>query len=275
MLISKTCPEKFLIPLQAVSPSEKLLLSVAENGVLVPAIICEGMLVDGHQRIKAALNAGKKGIPTIEVEGNPFMLFAELNQHRQLYPLETAIAYAGIEDKHLKKEFCGKIGLSESPQMSKSLIFIAQNYLKFPAQNFNSLPLNIWRELGHIEKNYDQILTDFLRFEGTIGEKRLIAGLLRQCARKTELPEKFPSNEGKAIISFLNSIVQPRRSQALEKYEKTISNLKIPAGINIKIDSTFSKPGIDIQIHVKRNSLERFNQAGELARKIFTEVEEL
>lgn len=272
MTNSNQKPQNFLLPLDMVTVSPALERSVRQRGILVPAIGCGQLIIDGHQRIKAALQAGQNHVPVVDIQGEPGLLFAELNQHRALQPFEIVSVFSKVPDRK-KGEFCLACNLSTSPQMLRLLDFLAVEYQNFEPQKFNGIPMNIWREIAHL-KNFG-LIKWFVELEGTVSEKRMTASLLRQSDRKNSLPEVIEAKSAREAIDFLNSLVQPRRTAALTKFQNCISEIDIPSGISFKIDQTFDRPGMDFQLHVTRNSVKRFEQAAVIAEKIFAKVEEL
>lgn len=273
MLIEQIFPDKLLFPQRFIKVSQALTSSISRNGILVPLIMCENLIVDGHQRLLAAKQLGIEDIPVKSVSGIPAFLFAELNQQRPISLAEIAFLIKSVTASHLEKEFFEQIKLTPSPQTLKVINFLADS--GFSPEEIESLPQNVWRELGHLSQNLGKISAWLVGLSGTVGEKRLVAGLLRQADRRQKLPDEFTLQNAAEAIEWLNKIVQPRRSSVSEKLSPWLQPGKIPAGISLKADPTFEKPGLDVSFHVTRTRLERFKQAEEIARQIFEEVEEL
>jgi hypothetical protein len=235
--------------------------------------VADDLLIDGHRRVAAAGQAKIDQIPCIQVNQDPYTLYAELNQHRQIMPLEGAILVEQIKDRQQKASFCRQNHISASPQMINILEYLAFKHGAFSAEQVNSIPFNTWRELSHLD--FASLLPWFININGTVSAKRQIAALLRQCQRLGH--ENYPIDELQAdeVIKKLKQIAQPRRTEAIERYEQAVASIDMPPGIKINIDSTFNKPGIDFNLHVTRKSLTRFEQAADVAGHIFAKVEEL
>ncbi len=273
MLISLNKLKRFLVPLDSISVNKDLSASIKNSGVIVPVVMNDGLVIDGHRRIIAAGLAKIDQIPCIQAEQDPYNLYAELNQHRQVMPLEGAILVKQIKDNRQKMNFCRQNHISASPQMIGILEYLATHRGSYTPDQINSIPLNTWRELAHLD--FSNLLPWFIQINGTVSAKRQIAGLLRQCQRLGH--QSYPLDEIQAdeVIKKLKQIAQPRRSKVLENFEQAVDNIDLPAGIKINIDSTFNKPGIDFNLHITRKSLSRFKQASDIAGEIFAKVEEL
>jgi hypothetical protein len=159
--------------------------------------------------------------------------------------------------------------------MQLALEFIKANIDKIVTENHSHLPLNIWRELGHLGDSIGKFALDLLVIPGTVGEKRNIAALLRQLQRKNALPEKIPGSNANEAAAQLQELAQPRRTAVLEKFDRALGSSGLPAGSSIRIDPTLSQPGLQISMNLNRRHTDRLLEMKTAVEKIFTEVEEL
>ncbi len=264
----------FLIPSRSEQPAEMLLESIRELGILIPVAYCSGMLVDGHQRLAAAKILEITEIPHIELVGIPEILYLELNRHRPIAMSELVGLLRRSNDPKLFTGLIEKAGFNATPQFAAILQYLIKNTEFKPAQ-LDSLPANVWRELGHLDDKMEKASAWLVNLSGTAAEKRLVAGLLRQTVRKKAWPAEMPDGNAAQAIAVFNRLVQPRRHKALDRLEPMLAPEKLPAGVKVKFDATFEHHGLDFEIHVGRNSLARFKQAQEIAERIFSEVEEI
>ncbi|MDD3146772.1 MAG: ParB/Srx family N-terminal domain-containing protein [Candidatus Riflebacteria bacterium] len=248
--------------------------SIARHGVLVPPVVCNGILCDGHRRLIACKEVGKTSILCLETAGVAGLLFAELNSHRELSACEAAAVFKKLTPAD-QSAFLSQAGLSESPQMRLALDFIAEKILTSPELLSHSMPVNVWRELAHLGDAINRFARPLLTLSGTAAEKRNIAALLRQAQRRNELPEVLPGNTAAEVIAGMQKIAQPRRSTALEKFQLELARADLPAGAALKIDPTFSQPGIHISLQITRNHIERIDQTRKAVESIFAAVPEL
>lgn len=263
-----------LIPLSAVPVDGALHKSIAEHGVIVPPVICEGLLCNGHRRLNAAMAAGLETITCIAVAGTAGLVFGELNRHREITSYEAAIIFKSLPtEKH--STFLEAARISESPQMKHALNFIADEIQNGKFLFEQNLPLNIWRELGHLADFMPVFARQLMALPGTVGEKRNIASALRQLHRKNALPDSLTGNNAAEVFTSLQKTAQPRRTGALDKFNQAMQNAELPTGATINIDPTFSQPGMQITLSVRRHSLDRLVQLQKAVEKIFNEVEEL
>lgn len=263
-----------LLPEALCTPSDALQASVARHGVLAAPVVCDGILCDGHRRLSAARKAGITSLMCREITGNPGLLFAELNSNRELTPYEAAAVYANL-DSASQKAFLEQTGLSESPQMGFALNYIARQILCQPDLLTYSLPINVWRELGHLGEAIRRFAIPLLTLPGTAAEKRNIAALLRQAMRRNELPSSLTGQCAAEVIDNLQKIAQPRRSAALEKFQEAIASSGLPPATSLKIDQTFAMPGIHLSMQITRQHTSRLDQARIAIESIFSAVEEL
>lgn len=253
---------------------EALRQSVAQHGVLVPPVICNGVLCDGHRRLAASKAAGNKTILCLETTGVAGLLFAELNSHRELTAYEAAAVFSQLAPAE-QTAFLGQVGMSESPQMRAALQFIALKVLCQEKLLSHSLPVNVWRELGHLGEAIDRFAISLLELPGTAAEKRNIAALLRQAQRRNELPEVLPGKDAAEVLANMQKIAQPRRTDALEKFQQALAKADLPTGALVKIDPTFTQPGLQVSLQITRNHSERFDQTRKAVDSIFAAVPEL
>lgn len=265
---------KTLLPQSLTLVSETFKDNIKQNGIVVPLIICCGIVCDGHQRLKAALELGIDEISCIEAAGSPGLLFASLNSHRELSAYEAAAIFASLNNEE-KNSFMNICGLSESPQMRFALNYIAEEIIPEQSLTGYALPINVWRELGHLDQEIARFARSLLLLPGTTGEKRNIAAFLRQIHRRNELPEKLPGVTASEVIASLQGTAQPRRTATLEKFNKALANAILPTGVIIKIDPTLSQPGMQVILNITRRTTQRLLQVKDAVDTIFSEVEEL
>ena len=265
---------QFLLPESLAKPSNGLIASISTNGLLVPPVVVDGVVCDGHRRIAACRLAGQKTVTCLSSKGSPGVLFAELNSQRELSAFEASAIFARL-DVDDQVAFLKHTGLSESPHMKIALAFIAAEILPHPELLDLSLSMTVWRELGHLGNDMSRFAVPLLQLPGTAAEKRNIAGLLRQAQRRNELPEKLPGNSAAEVLTSMQKIAQPRRTEALAHFEAAVANASLPPTAQLRIDPTFSQPGVQLTINLTRNHLDRLDQAKAAVNEIFTAVPEL
>ncbi|PKL43402.1 MAG: hypothetical protein CVV41_10105 [Candidatus Riflebacteria bacterium HGW-Riflebacteria-1] len=265
------------------APDDNLVRSIKEYGVLQPLVISQNMLCDGHRRLTALKQLGFASAPCIEAAGSPALLFTQLNSHRELSAFELAAAFAGVE-AGAEASFFSSAGTADSPQLQLALRYIADNILASSKQPAQQLPLNIWRELGHLGEDIARFALPLLQMPGTVSEKRNIAMFLRQAQRKGVLPENLhgkdaagnlPGNDAAEVLENLQRLAQPRRTDVLDKFARALEQNPLPPGISLKIDQTFSKPGIQLTCNLTRRHSGRLTEAQAAVDAIFAAVEEL
>jgi len=265
---------QFLLPESLAKPSNGLIASISTNGLLVPPVVVDGVVCDGHRRIAACRLAGQKTVTCLSSKGSPGVLFAELNSQRELSAFEASAIFARL-DVDDQVAFLKHTGLSESPHMKIALAFIAAEILPHPELLDLSLSMTVWRELGHLGNDMSRFAVPLLQLPGTAAEKRNIAGLLRQAQRRNELPEKLPGTSAAEVLTSMQKIAQPRRTEALAHFEAAVANASLPPTAQLRIDPTFSQPGVQLTINLTRNHLDRLDQAKAAVNEIFTAVPEL
>ncbi len=265
---------QFLLPESLAKPSNGLIASISTNGLLVPPVVVDGVVCDGHRRIAACRLAGQKIVTCLASKGSPGVLFAELNSQRELSAFEASAIFARL-DVDDQVAFLKHTGLSESPHMKIALAFIAAEILPHPELLDLSLSMTVWRELGHLGNDMSRFAVPLLQLPGTAAEKRNIAGLLRQAQRRNELPEKLHGTSAAEVLTSMQKIAQPRRTEALAHFEAAVANASLPPTAQLRIDPTFSQPGVQLTINLTRNHLDRLDQAKAAVNEIFTAVPEL
>jgi len=265
---------KTLLPDTLVQVPAPLAESIARHGVVVPPVVCNGIVCDGHRRLLASRQNGTQKILCLETSGNAGLLFAELNSQRELSACEAAAVFASLHAPE-QSAFLKQVGLSESPQMRFVLGYIAKKILPVAELASFSLPVNIWRELAHLGEAISLFAAPLLTLPGTAAEKRNIAAMLRQAHRKNQLPESLLGATAAEVLANLQKISQPRRTGALEKFEAAVSHANLPPGATVRIDPTFSMPGLQLNMQITRNNQERVEQAQKAIAAIFAEVAEL
>ncbi|NCB39227.1 MAG: hypothetical protein EOM80_10685 [Erysipelotrichia bacterium] len=265
---------ELLLPPSLVVVPDALQKSIAEQGVIVPPVICGKTVCDGHRRLIACKKNGIESLFCFEVSGSAGLLFAELNSNRELNAFEAAAVCFRL-DENEQAAFLQQTGISESPQMRNVLSYIATEILPCPDLLNFSMPVNIWRELAHLGNEINRYAKALLTLPGTVSEKRSIASMLRQAHRRHELPDSLPGSTAPEILANMQKIAQPRRTGALEKYEHAVKGAQLPHGVTLKIDPTFAQPGIQLTVHLTRNATEKLVDAHRAVNAIFAEVEEL
>ncbi len=265
---------QFLLPESLAKPSNGLIASISTNGLLVPPVVVDGVVCDGHRRLAACRLAGQKAVTCLASKGSPGVLFAELNSQRELSAFEAAAIFARL-DADDQAAFLKHTGLSESPHMKIALAFIAAEILPHPELLDLSLSMTVWRELGHLGNDMSRFAVPLLQLPGTAAEKRNIAGLLRQAQRRNELPEKLPGNSAAEVLTSIQKIAQPRRTEALAHFETAVAKASLPPTAQLRIDPTFSQPGVQLTVTLTRNHLDRLDQIKAAVNEIFTAVPEL
>ncbi len=256
------------------APDDNLVRSISESGVMQPLVICQNLVCDGHRRLVALKLLGHNSAPCIEAVGSPSLLFAQLNGHRELGATELAAAYSDCRPED-QADFLRLARCADSPQLRLALKYIAENAISRDNLPEQHLPLNIWRELGHLGDDMPRFAGDLLTMPGTVSEKRNIAMFLRQAQRKGVLPEKLPGSNAAETLERLQQLAQPRRTEALAKFARALEQNPLPPGVSIKIDETFSKPGMQLTCNLTRRHNGRLTEAQAAVDAIFSAVEEL
>ena len=264
---------KLLIPKEFISLNEDLIQSIKSRGIIVPVVISDGFVCDGHKRILACEKLGINRLPVVFAEGNPAELLFELND-REMRVNEIALLCKDLSDKQIA-DICKKANLSNSPQMVHAVKYLSSLLEKAPELFSYDMPANIWRELGHLGDDIAKYACDLLKMQGTVSEKRNIAAFLRQAQRRGELPDSIKAEKTAEILPLLQKTAQPRRTQAYEKYERALENIVLPGSASLKIDPTFAQPGVNLNISLKRSELYKLEDAKKALEKLFKEVPEL
>lgn len=256
------------------APDDNLVRSISENGVMQPLVISRSRVCDGHRRLAALKLRGHSSAPCIEAVGSPALLFAQLNGHRELGATELAVAYSDCHSED-QADFLRLARCADSPQLRLALKYIAENANNRSNPPEQQLPLNIWRELGHLGDDMQRFAGDLLSMPGTVSEKRNIVMFLRQAQRKRVLPEKLPGSNAAEALENLQRLAQPRRTDALDKFALALKQNPLPPGFSVKIDETFSKPGMQLTCNLTRRHSGRLTEAQAAIDAIFAAVEEL
>lgn len=264
---------KTLIPEKYIEYKEKLYESINNHGVISPIVIANNYICDGHKRFIISKKLGFNTIPAIFINGDPIELLFELND-RDFNINILALLSKNLSDSKISK-ICDNAGLSSSPQMIFALKYLSSLLEKNPELFHMILPSNIWRELGHLENDIDKYAYDLITMQGTVGEKRNIVAFLRQAKRRNELPASIKAEKATDILPILEKATQPRRTEAYEKYENALGDIDLPKSANIKIDPTFSQPGVTVTLSVIRSELDKIEQTKQAIEKLFNKVPEL
>ncbi len=264
---------KLVFPIDSINYKEELLENIRIHGVIAPVVISDGFVCDGHKRILICKKLGINKIPVVVADGNPIELFFELND-REFGINPIALISKSLSDKQIAN-ICKKVGFSNSPQMVFAVKYLSGILEMAPELYSYEMPANIWRELGHLGEDMGKYACDLLKMQGTVGEKRNIAAFLRQAQRRGELPESIKAEKAAEILPLLQKTAQPRRTQAYDKFEKTIESIEFPASMNVKIDPTFAQPGVTINLSLSRSELDKLDDAKKALEKLFKEVPEL
>lgn len=269
----ETAKLRAIFPTELITYSDEMFSSIRDFGLVSPLIILNNTVVDGNRRFKAALDNNLKTVDVIEIndkEQKPYLLFSELNNGRKLSSFQLSWLFIHIE-KGDYADFYQLNGLQESPQLNDVLNYLGNNFNSIK----NELPLNIWRELAHVEQGLNKFGELLGKIEGTISEKRQIANLLRQSYRKNCLPDTLEDAPIKCIIEKLKSISKPRQTTSLKKWEQFLNDTKLPKGLRLKIDPTFEKPGVNLEMHITKNKLDKIDDIKQTLIKLFDDIEEL
>ncbi len=264
---------KLLISEQYIDLKDSLLESIKNYGVITPIIVAKGVVCDGHKRLIASKKLGIKEIPAVITDGEPVELLFELND-REFNINQISLLIRGLKDNQIAN-LCKKVGFSNSPQMVYSIKYLSNLLERYPELYEYQLPANIWRELGHLDENLDKYAVDLLKMHGTVSEKRNIAVYLRQAQRRGELPDSIRAEKAEDVFPLLQKTAQPRQTKAYEKFEKAIENIDLPNNASVRIDPTFSQPGVTLTLSVIRSELEKIEQTKKAIQKLFDEVPEL
>ncbi|GAB1351946.1 hypothetical protein MASR1M12_06770 [Erysipelotrichia bacterium] len=181
---------RLLLPESLVRAPQTLIDSVAVNGLLVPPVVVDGVVCDGHRRIAACRLAGKQTITCLTCKGSPGVMFAELNSQRELSAFEAAAVFARLAADD-QAAFLKHTGLSESPHMKIALAFIAAEILPHPELLELSLSMTVWRELGHLGNYMGRFALPLLQLRNRRRKAQYCRPAAPGSARRNELPEKL------------------------------------------------------------------------------------
>lgn len=265
---------KTLIPAGVFVIPENLAESIEKYGILNPLLISENLVIDGQKRLEVALKQNLKEVPVVQVSGLPFILRWQVNMQRPWSPVEIAFTAANIPETILP-EFCASMQLPLSPHLSRSFKFITLNPEFWNDLIENRITLQILRDLAHLDEKMNIFSPSLASLKATMAEKRILAGLLRQCAKRGKVPDRFESEEFEIIRDQLESICQPRRTEAMHKYSQTISELEFPAGTKIDIDPSFEHPGVVVHVGIKKNQLYKLAEIGKSLDRLFSKMSNL
>ncbi|MBF0543849.1 MAG: hypothetical protein HQM08_05435 [Candidatus Riflebacteria bacterium] len=265
---------KPLFPEEAVSPDSRLSKSLESYGLIEPIVISERTIVDGNKRVFALINSGKTEVETRQVSGNPFVLHWQTNLKRTWDVPESALTFAKLPEEN-RREFCESMGISSSPQTSQILKIIAYNKLLWPPLIENPSLITILREIGNLKERVEYYISIMVYINGTIAEKRLISGLLRQCERREILPAKIDEKEASDLIKTLTELVQPRRDSVFKRIVNLFEKHPLPPATTATPDQNLEHPGLEIKTHIKRNELKKLDTIKNSLEKVFQQIEEL
>jgi hypothetical protein len=263
-----------LIPTEAVVPLE------SDSGVefgagdfQIPLLCCQGFLVDGLKRLESARRAGIPVLPVISVAGEPWSMRFHANRVRSWNLVELALVSERLSEDECRFLWRGQ-GHSISPDMRSALAVLVRRRDWWPLILEKNLPTAIFRDMAALGDAMERFLADLLRFPGTVGEKRVLAGLFKQCVTRNVRPGQSYASLSEARAD-LQTRLEPRRSEALTRWQKVSGTIKRPPGVDLRIDETFEKPGITVTIQVFRDQTEVLEATAQVVRHVFAHLPEL
>ncbi len=263
---------KPVIPENAVIIHETLAMSVEKFGILNPLLVSEGQVVDGQKRLELALKQNFKEVLVVQTSGLPFILRWQANLNRPWNPVEIALTATNISENVLP-EFCASMQMPLSPHLRRSFKFITDTPDLWNDFKENRLSLTILRDLAHLGEEMERFTRLLLSLETTMAEKRVLAGLLKQCSKRGNIPGIFDSDEFDKIRDQLENICQPRRTAAVRKFSQTISEIEFPPGTKVEIDQSFEHPGVVLHVSIKRNHLYKLSSIEKSLDKLFSRMD--
>ncbi len=190
----------------------------------------------------------------------------------ELLPVEIALTAAQLPENMLPA-FCVSMQLPLSPHLRRAFTLITATPDIWNDLMESRLTLSILRDLAHLEEKMEKFTRLLLPLKATIAEKRLLAGLMKQCARRGKIPDSFDSEDFAEIKESLEKVCQPRRSEALKKFSRTISEIDFPPGTKIEIDPSFEHPGVIVHVCIKRNNLYKLASIEKSLDSLFSRME--
>ncbi len=261
-------------PDSLVEQDSNLETSLNKVSLVSPLTVCQNLVIDGEKRLNYLRANNSAEVNCLCIEGNPAEILIELKEVKS-FPMEK-IAWLYLKlDASGKDRLLDKAGISQSPQMAYIINHIGNLITNKELSKPSGIPINVWRELGHLGEKVDLYLKDLISMEGTVSEKRIIANLLKSCKLRDNLPEKLPEGDAKKSIAFLESMANPRKTETNKNLEAVLSSLNLPKGVNLKLDPTLEKPGVEVSLRLKRNKLSVLTDLQSELEKLFAKVPEL
>jgi len=263
-----------LLPEMVLPTPDDLVESIRRHGLISPLIVCDEKVCDGIKRLTALkiLKAQKASI--LKRDKNPYVLRWQANAARPWNSVETAVVWRGLPQEQ-RDVFCRSLNLSPSPHLSKAFAFIIKRedlWHKFISSGF---PLTLLRESTHLGEKMESFVIQLLEMTATMGQKRMIAGLLKQCSLKRSLPDRISISNPDEMIAHLEALAQPRRQKAQMKLKEALASIEMPSNTFIEIDASFEQPGVLLKTRIKRNEIGKLQKAALVLESLFDKMEEL
>jgi len=263
-----------LFPFEAIDVPNSLKASIENHGVLLPFLVSGNRIIDGNKRYFILKELEKKEVRTVDCHGEPFEFHWLTNLFRTWNPVEIAMTFKNLPTEK-QRDFCESMHINLSPNIQKAFDLVIDTPEIWPDLKENKISLSILRDLTYTGTNLNFYVSWLRKLNGTVAEKRLVASWIRQCSIRGTLPEKLDCIEFCEAKKILQGLTNPRQQKALERFSKTLSNISLPPDTKLEIDPTFEKPGITVQIRVKRNTLNNLELLKTSLERLFCSNDDL
>lgn len=244
-------------------------------GCVSPILIQGDRIIDGIKRWQIMSPEQRRAAP-IQVATTPAPFPARwlANATRPWNPVETALVFLALPEPD-REAFCTSRQLSATANLIRSFELIAASPDLWPDLIRGALPLSIWRDLGYTGDRLAELAKLVLAAPGTVAEKRLLAGLLKQTWLKHRLPAAFTIAPATTLVAQLQQVLSPRREDVQQRLEKALKEIDLPPRVDLETDPVFEKPGITVRLHLRRNETGRLQLLQKSLEQLFERVPEL
>ncbi|HNV68336.1 MAG TPA: hypothetical protein PKO06_01465 [Candidatus Ozemobacteraceae bacterium] len=264
-----------LIPPEAVPPGSELADSLARWGNAAPLLIHGRQIVDGIKRWSVFSPEQRATVPLIETSlASPFLARFLANASREWNIIETALLL-----QHLSESERQALAVSRRIALAPNLLNVFAYLSSLPscwARVIDSaLPVSVWRDLGALGNRLGEAVELMLTLSGTVAEKRMLAGLLRQAHLRHLLPSALASRDLSVLLTELQQLVSPRRDDVKKRYDEAIADTDLPPNTELTVDPVFEKPGVTVKLHLRRQELARLERLRQSLDHLFARIPEL
>lgn len=272
MIKYKTVELKTLIPIEYIRHSPELEQSIKKLGMITPLVICNGFVSDGHKRLSVALKNRTEALNVIELDNNPSEIYAALNSLRGINVLELAAVINNPDTDSYG--FLKQLMVNPSPSLHRALEYIGKHMDALMSYS-TCLPINIWRDLGALEKDIEKFAIFLHEIKGTVSQKRKVAQMLKLIYKRDKLNWVVLTNDIDSLCNQLEKLAYPRKTRTKQQFEKALNNNPLPHYANVTVDNNFEKPGFNLAFPVQRHQLDRFDELKNSVKSLFESVNEL